>query len=100
MDNRSYFRFDDDNKTKYIFSQSSQVKMGKLKTHSPMYCIMDISHKITGLVQERRNSIAKALELHLSCINPSRYSCCFVVLCFVVIMFCYVFVFLKLLNFD
>ena len=24
-----------------------------------------------GLVQERRNSIANALELHLSCINPS-----------------------------
>ena len=23
-----------------------------------------------GLVQERRNSIANALELHLSCINP------------------------------
>ena len=25
---------------------------------------------IDGLVQERRNSIAKALDLHLSCINP------------------------------
>ena len=26
---------------------------------------------IDGLVQERRNSIANALELRLSCINPS-----------------------------
>ena len=28
---------------------------------------------INGLVQERRNSIAKALELRLSCTNPSIY---------------------------
>ena len=28
---------------------------------------------IDGLVQERRNSIANALELHLSCTNPSIY---------------------------
>ena len=28
--------------------------------------------KIDGLMQERRNSIAKALELLLSCINPSK----------------------------
>ena len=28
--------------------------------------------QIDGLVQERRNSIANALELHLSCINPSK----------------------------
>ena len=29
---------------------------------------------IDGLMQERRNTIAKALGLHLSCINPSIYS--------------------------
>ena len=29
---------------------------------------------IDGLVQKRRNSIASALELHLSCTNPSVYS--------------------------
>ena len=29
--------------------------------------------KINGLVQERRNSIANALELPLSCTNPSRW---------------------------
>ena len=28
-------------------------------------------HDIDGLVPERRNSIANALELRLSCINPS-----------------------------
>ena len=28
---------------------------------------------IDGLMQERRNSIANALELHLPCINPSRW---------------------------
>ena len=40
--------FDDDNKTKYIFSQSSQGGGGggggganKLETHSPIYFIMD-----------------------------------------------------------
>ena len=30
---------------------------------------------IDGLVQERRNSSANALELHLSCINPSLKHC-------------------------
>ena len=30
--------------------------------------------QIDGSVQERRNSIANALELHLSCTNPSRWS--------------------------
>ena len=28
--------------------------------------------QINGLVQERRNSIADALELRLSCTNPSK----------------------------
>ena len=32
-------------------------------------------YQIDGLVQERRNSIADALELRLSCTNPSKYSC-------------------------
>ena len=31
-------------------------------------------HYIDGLVQERRNSIANALELRLSCTNPSIYA--------------------------
>ena len=35
-------------------------------------CAGDIrmAHHIDGLVQERRNSIANALELRLSCTNP------------------------------
>ena len=42
-----------------------------------------------GLVQERRNSIANALELRLSCTNPTRclikHAFSFVMLCFVVV---------------
>ena len=35
------------------------------------YCIKHVSEgHIDGLVQERRNSIANALELRLSCTNP------------------------------
>ena len=30
-----------------------------------------VSHHINGLVQDRRNSITNALELRLSCTNPS-----------------------------
>ena len=41
MGNSSYFRFDDDNKTKYIYSLNHHKGVGKLKTHSPTYCIMD-----------------------------------------------------------
>ena len=32
------------------------------------------SHNLIGSVQERRNSIANGLELHLSCINPSIWT--------------------------
>ena len=32
------------------------------------------NYDFDGLVQERRNSIANALELHLSCTNPSTSS--------------------------
>ena len=35
----------------------------------PFY--QDICAYNDGLVQERRNSIANALELHLSCTNPA-----------------------------
>ena len=42
MGDSSYFRFDDDNKTKYIYILSIITReMGKLKTHSPTYYIMD-----------------------------------------------------------
>ena len=32
-----------------------------------------INLQIDGLMQEKRNSIANALELCLSCTNPSKY---------------------------
>ena len=42
MGNSSYFRFDDNNKTKFIYILSIITReMGKLKTYSPTYCIMD-----------------------------------------------------------
>ena len=33
-----------------------------------------LAHGLNGLVQEKRNSIASALELRLSCTNPSIYN--------------------------
>ena len=39
-----------------------------------MYVSDILQYCINGLVQERRNSIANALELRLSCTNPSVYS--------------------------
>ena len=33
----------------------------------------ELRYHIDGLVQERRNSIANALELRLYCTNPSKY---------------------------
>ena len=32
-----------------------------------------MKRQVIGLVQERRNSTANAMELHLSCTNPSEY---------------------------
>ena len=43
-------------------------------------------HKIDGLVQERQNSIADALELRLSSINPSKYAHCFNMRCYVMVI--------------
>ena len=35
------------------------------------WCLWRLIDHINGLVQERHNSIANAMELHLSCTNPS-----------------------------
>ena len=43
---------------------------------SKIQLIQDIPYftlRIDGLVQERRNSSVLAMELHLSCSNPSNY---------------------------
>ena len=45
-----------------------------IKTSSYQNKNYHFQDKIDGLVQERRNSIANALELHLSCTDPSRWS--------------------------
>ena len=39
-----------------------------------IWTVDDLRSHFNGLVQERRNSSAIALELHLSCINPSIVS--------------------------
>ena len=41
------------------------------QTRDPLFVVAGARVYIDGLVQERRNSIAKALDLHLSCTNPS-----------------------------
>ena len=46
----------------------------KLVTHSSEISL-NYDYHIDGLVQERRNSSALAMELRLSCINPSTWSC-------------------------
>ena len=37
------------------------------------YCVLGGCKYLDRLVQERCNSSALAMELHLSCINPSTY---------------------------
>ena len=41
--------------------------------HQVISMVLCIKEYIDGLVQERRNSVANALGLHFSCINPSIY---------------------------
>ena len=41
MDDSSYFRFDDDNKTKQYVLSTITRELGKLETYSPIYWIMD-----------------------------------------------------------
>ena len=41
-----------------------------------LHCVIMISYHIAELVQERRNSSALAMELRLSCINPSIWEIC------------------------
>ena len=48
--------------------------VSNIKTLSYQYRDSHYQDKIDRLLQERRNSIANALELRLSCTNPSRWS--------------------------
>ena len=47
------------------------VKGGPIHIYVPIPCYIP---KIDGLVQQRRNSIANALELCLSCTNPLKWN--------------------------
>ena len=69
-------------------------------------CMLFIFH-INGLVQERHNSSALAMELHLSCINPSisfishkssRNYCYLLTVCDVKIIWCYFIILCHQLN--
>ena len=51
----------------------------KTAIHKYVYCEFKVLY-IGGLVQERCNFSALAMELHLSCTNPSIYSIVFIVL--------------------
>ena len=56
-----------------------------LVDESDIWCVQyQFLDQLDGLVQERRNSIANALELCLSCINPSNCSCSVIMLCIIV----------------
>ena len=48
-----------------------KLHFGKVITHRSIW-----GDQINGLMLERRNSIANALELHLSCTNPSKVLIC------------------------
>ena len=50
-----------------------------LSTFNCLYTLSVHEH-IDELVQERRNSIANALELRLSCTNPSTYTSFYIVI--------------------
>ena len=49
MDNSSYFRFDDDYKTKQYILSTITRELGKLKTYNPTYWIMDNKENVLNL---------------------------------------------------
>ena len=53
--------------TKGLYKQRSHISRWYLLWNKEHLC----SHNINGIVQERGNSSALAMELHLSCANPS-----------------------------
>ena len=50
MGNSSYFRFDDDSKQNIYILSIITKEMGKLKTHSPTYCVMDNWDNMDNLI--------------------------------------------------
>ena len=58
---QSYFRFDDDDKTNYGYSLIIKKEMGKLKTRSPTYCIMDIWENMLNLTHTLDRSYPRGI---------------------------------------
>ena len=50
-----------------VYIENILAKIHHIITELPVYTAVIREHDVDGLVQERRNSIANALELHLSC---------------------------------
>ena len=73
MGNSSYFRFDDDNKTKYIYSLNHRKGMGKLKTHSPIYCIMDNWENMLNLTHTLDKTYLTGI-LEVQCLQISLHN--------------------------
>ena len=65
MDNSSYFRFDDDNKTKWIFSKSSQGKLVNW-THTAPYNVHWITEKICLILLTHSYSITVSVVFRTS----------------------------------
>ena len=61
----------------YPYSSPFLLGVNANPVKSPLRCnvlyLQYEANHVDGLVQERRNSIANALELHLSCTNPSMW---------------------------
>ena len=49
------------------------ISAAKVNLHSKSFPWFVITHQTDGLVQERRNSIAKAMQLRLSFTYPLKY---------------------------
>ena len=60
-----------DNQLSYITEKALNSLTPVIASHIK---IREMLPHIDGLVHERRNPIANALELRLSCINPSTYA--------------------------
>ena len=72
MDNSPYFRFDDDEKTNIYILSSITREMGKLKTYSPTYCIMDNGEKMLNLTH-RLDKIYMTGILEVQCLQISLH---------------------------
>ena len=59
-----------------ILEKQNHKSLAEYKGDQDVTLLLTYLEYIDGLVQERHNSIANALELRLSCTNPSNYLIC------------------------